>query len=186
MRRRFWRPSSAPSHMSLESRQPPLERLCESAGTDSFITVPVYGHRPIGRLYATSRRFRHVEPGFSTRWSSSAVVENIQLLAARRHAGAASASHDGTIQPYIGLNGLETCAARFRRHSLCRGSRRPRMAGNRRAAPLRHRPREQGPRAARESLLVAYANSGEIHQFTGSRRESRGRRRRRLKGDVPW
>jgi signal transduction histidine kinase len=97
------------------SERAALEQLANLLETDSFITMPVYfGHRPIGRLYATSRRFRYVEPDLrflqQVIGQAALVVENIQLLdrlasqvATQERQRISRDLHDGTIQPYIGL-----------------------------------------------------------------------------------
>ena len=85
-RRRLWQHTVVGTYdrISLELR--PSERCagaaCELLETDSFITMPVYfGHRPIGRLYVTSRRFRYMEPDLrflqQVIGQAALVVENI-------------------------------------------------------------------------------------------------------------
>ena len=129
---------------------------CELLETDSFITMPVYfGHRPIGRLYVTSRRFRYMEPDLrflqQVIGQAALVVENIQLLD-RLAPRSPPTSGDGSRA--ISTTGRSSrtsvsslvskpCGAGSGRHLPCRGSRRPCQdggRGHRRAAPLRRRP----------------------------------------------
>jgi signal transduction histidine kinase len=181
--RRLWQRTVAGAYdrASLEPRPADpaaLEQLANLLETDAFITMPIYfRHRPIGRLYATSRRFRYAQPDLrflqQVVGQAALVVENIQLLdrlasdiAIQERQKISRDLHDGTIQPYIGLKlGLE---------ALRRGipDRTPlavevddltRMAGEgitelrRYVAGLR----EQAPRARRESLLVAVRRQAE-------------------------
>jgi signal transduction histidine kinase len=182
-RRRLWQRAVIGGYdrISLEPRpsdRAALEQLANLLETDSFITMPVYfRHRPIGRLYATSRRFRYVRADLrflqQVVGQAALAVENIQLLdrlasdiATQERQKISRDLHDGTIQPYIGLKlGLE---------ALRRGipDRTPlaaevddltRMAGEgitelrRYVAGLR----EQAPKASRESLLVAVRRQAE-------------------------
>jgi len=124
-RRRFWQRSVAAAYdrVSLKPRVADpveLEELANLLETQSFVTLPIYSrHRPVGRLYATSRRFRYgrVDLQFLQLVVGQAalVLENIQLLdqlasdvASDERRKISRDLHDGTIQPYIGLKlGIE-------------------------------------------------------------------------------
>jgi signal transduction histidine kinase len=124
-RRRLWQRTvvGAYDRMSLDPRpsdRTTLEQIANLLETDSFITMPLYfRHRPIGRLYATSRRFRYVQSDLrflqQVVGQAALVIENVQLLdrlasdiAIQERRKISRDLHDGTIQPYIGLKlGLE-------------------------------------------------------------------------------
>jgi signal transduction histidine kinase len=182
-RRRFWQRTVVGTYdrMSLEIRpsdRAALEQLANLLETDSFITVPVYfRHRPIGRLYATSRRLRYVEPDLrflqQVIGQAALVVENIQLLdrlasevATHERRRISRDLHDGTIQPYIGLKlGLEALRRQVPDDTslAVEVDDLARMAGEGIAELRRYvvSLREQGPRTARESLLVAVRRQAE-------------------------
>jgi signal transduction histidine kinase len=149
-----------------------LEQIANLLETGSFITMPVWcRHRPIGRLYTTSRRFRYVQSDLRFLQQivaqAAPMIENFDLLdrltsnvAVQERRKISRDLHDGTIQPYIGLKlGLEAL-----RRGIPDGA--PlaaevddltRMAGEgitelrRYVAGLR----AQGPKAGGESLLAA-------------------------------
>jgi signal transduction histidine kinase len=182
-RRRPWQRTNVGAYdrVSLEPRatdRAAVERIANLLETDSFITMPIYcRHRPIGRLYATSRRFHYAEPDLRFLQQiiaqAAPVIENIQLLdrlasdvASQERKKISRDLHDGTIQPYIGLKlGLEAL-----RRCVPDGT--PvaaevddltRMAGEgitelrRYVAGLR----KQGPKATHESLLAAVRRQAE-------------------------
>ena len=182
-RRRLWQRTvvGAYDRISLElrpSERAALEQLANLLETDSFITMPIYfGHRPIGRLYATSRRFRYVEPDLrflqQVIGQAALAVENIQLLdrlasevATQERQRISRDLHDGTIQPYIGLKlGLEALRRQVPDDTslAVEVDDLARMAGEGIAELRRYVAglREQGPRTARESLLVAVRRQAE-------------------------
>jgi signal transduction histidine kinase len=185
-RRRLWQRTviGAYDRKSLEPRpsdRAALEQIANLLETDSFITMPVYfRHRPIGRLYATSRRFRYVEADLrflqQVVGQAALVVENIQLLdriasdiAIQERQKISRDLHDGTIQPYIGLKlGLEALrrAVPDRTPLAAEVDDLTRMAGEgitelrRYVAGLR----EQGPKPSHESLLTAVRR--QVEKFT--------------------
>jgi signal transduction histidine kinase len=182
-RRRLWQRTVVGTYdrISLElrpSERAALEQLANLLETDSFITMSVYfGHRPIGRLYATSRRFRYMEPDLrflqQVIGQAALVVENIQLLdrlasevATQERQRISRDLHDATIQPYIGLKlGLEALRRQVPHDTplaeevddLARMAAESIAELRRYVAGLR----KQGPRTARESLLVAVRRQAE-------------------------
>lgn len=124
-RRHVWQRTvvGAYDRTSLEPRssdRTTLEQIANLLETDSFVTMPIFfRHRPIGRLYANSRRFRYTQHDLQflqqLAGQAALVIENVQLLdrlasdiAIQERRKISRDLHDGTIQPYIGLKlGLE-------------------------------------------------------------------------------
>lgn len=182
-RRRLWQRTvvGAYDRMSLDPRpsdRTALEQIANLLETDSFITMPLYfRHRPIGRLYATSRRFRYAQPDLrflqQVVGQAALVIENVQLLdrlasdiAIQERRKISRDLHDGTIQPYIGLKlGLEALRRSIpdRTPLAAEVDDLTRMAGEgitelrRYVAGLR----AEEPKANRESLLAAVRRQAE-------------------------
>lgn len=115
--------ASAFDRTTLEARpcdRATLDGVAALLETDSFVTLPLYSReRPIGRLYATSQRFRYTKDDLRFLQQAighAALVIDAIVLVERLADEKARAErerisrdlHDGTIQPYIGLKlGLE-------------------------------------------------------------------------------
>ncbi len=130
--RHFWQRAIAGGYDHASGQPRPvdaleLEELANLLETDSFVSLPLYCRdRPVGRIYATSRRHRYApaELEFLQQAVGHAalVIDTIQLVdrlasdkASRERQRISRDLHDGTIQPYIGLKlGLEALRRRVR------------------------------------------------------------------------